>query len=277
MPKPIRLTLAVFGGLTVATALVALAIFLTLSGAPSFYQQAVDRDLVACEEDSNQCLRQAAALASHLQAPGEWQAIFSADQINGWLAVDLARNYGEALPAQITNPRVHFESGAATLACTYRQAGHETVLSIAFDLYLSEPNVIALRLRRVRAGLLPVPLADVLRTIAEAGHNFGLLVQWRQVGGDPVALVNLAHNSAGDSPLLLEAIELRDGEIYVAGRTLPLSPEQLARRQRRDEESDDENRASDDPAGDERAEDRRGKNPFDEPAATDAGDAGDDV
>ena len=46
-------------------------------------------------------------------------------------------------PPQITNPRIDFHSGAATLACTYRHAGHETVMSIAFDLYLSEPNVVA--------------------------------------------------------------------------------------------------------------------------------------
>ena len=143
VPKSIRITLAAFGGLSVAAGLVALAITLTLTGAPAFYQAAVERDAAVLEEDSDQCLQQAAALASNLQSPGEWQAIFSADQINGWLAVDLCGNYGEALPPEITNPRIDFHSGAATLACTYRHAGHETVMSIAFDLYLSEPNVVA--------------------------------------------------------------------------------------------------------------------------------------
>ncbi|HEX4146637.1 MAG TPA: hypothetical protein VHY91_24255 [Pirellulales bacterium] len=233
MPKSIRITLALFGGLTAAAALVALAIFLTLTGAPSFYQAAVERDPALAEQDNDRCLQQAAALASKLQSPCEWQAIFSVDQINGWLAVDLARNYGKSLPPQIINPRIDFHSGAATLACTYRSAGHETVMSIAFDLYLSEPNVVALRLRRVRAGLLPVPLADVLRVIAQAGHGFGLLVQWRQVAGDPVALVHLSHSIADeDNELQLEAIELREGEIFIAGRTLPPSPAELARRER---------------------------------------------
>ncbi|HEY1785343.1 MAG TPA: hypothetical protein VGG30_07320 [Pirellulales bacterium] len=232
MPKSIRITLATFGGLTVAAGLVALAIFLTLTGAPAFYQAAVERDPALCEQDNDRCLQQAAALASDLQSPGEWEAIFSADQINGWLAIDLARNYGKSLPPQIMNPRIDFHNGAATLACTYRHAGHETVMSIAFDLYLSEPNVVALRLRRVRAGLLPVPLADVLRVIAQAGHGFGLLVQWRQIGGDPVALVHLSHGiDDADSQLQLEAIELREGEIYIAGRTMPPSQAELARRE----------------------------------------------
>ena len=194
--------------------------FLTLTGAPAFYQAAVDRDPALLEVDNDKCLQQAAALASDLQSPGPWEAIFSADQINGWLAVDLARNYGESLPPQIQNPRIDFHSGAATLACTYRSAGHETVMSIAFDLYLSQPNVVALRLRRVRAGLLPVPLADVLRVIDQAGRGFGLMVEWRQVGGDPVALVHLSHAiDDEDGHLQLEAIELREGEIYIAGRT----------------------------------------------------------
>lgn len=250
MPKSIRITLATFGGLTVAAALIALAIFLSLAGAPAFYQAAVERDPALSEEDNDQCLQRAAALASDLQSTGEWQAIFSADQINGWLAVDLARNYGQSLPPQIINPRIDFHSGSATLACTYRHTGHETVMSIAFDLYLSEPNVVALRLRRVRAGLLPVPLADLLRAIAQAGHGFGLLVQWRQVDGDPVALVHLSHNASDESQLQLEAIELREGEIYIAGRTMPASPAELARRDRQPldrQAADDEIERADDP------------------------------
>ncbi len=111
MPKSIRITLAALGGLSVATGLAALAIYLSLTGAPAFYQAAVERDPAVSEEDSDHCLQQAAALASHLQSPGEWQAIFSADQINGWLAVDLARNYSESLPPEITNPRIDFHSG----------------------------------------------------------------------------------------------------------------------------------------------------------------------
>jgi hypothetical protein len=251
VPKSIRITLAVFGGLSVAAGLIALAIFLTLSGSPAFYQAAVERDPALAQEDNDRCLQQAAALASKLQSTGDWEAIFSADQINGWLAVDLARNFGDSLPPQITNPRIDFQSGAATLACTYRHAGHETVMSIAFDLYLSEPNVVALRLRRVRAGLLPVPLADVLRAIAQAGNGFGLMVQWRQVAGDPVALVHLSHSAGDDdSQLRLEAIELREGEIYIAGRTMPPSPAELARHDRQaplDRHIDDENGLAEEP------------------------------
>ncbi len=91
---------------------------------------------------------------------------------------------------------------------------------------------MALRFRRVRAGLLPVPLAEVLRTIAQAGRNFGLLVQWQHVGGDPVALIRLSRDADDETELRLEALELREGEIFVAGRTLPCSPAELARRER---------------------------------------------
>ena len=222
MPKSIRITLAAFCGLTVAAGLLALAIYLTLTGAPAFYQAAVERDPAVLEEDSDQCLQQAAALASKLQSPGEWQAIFSADQINGWLAVDLARNYGQSLPPEITNPRIDFHSGAATLACTYRNAGHETVMSIAFDLYLSEPNVMALRLRRVRAGLLAGAAGR-----RAARHRAG----WKWFRSLGAVASDLRRSGGAGSPLAqrrrrrrqlqLEAIELREGEIYIAGRTMP--------------------------------------------------------
>jgi hypothetical protein len=248
VPKSIRLTLLGFAGLTVGTGLIALAIYLSMAGGPAFYQAAVERDPTESRRDSDECLQQAAALASNLQSPGDWQAIFTADQINGWLAVDLAQNYGQALPPEISDPRVELHSQGATLACTYHLSDHETVMSIGFDLYLSEPNVVALRLRRVRAGLLPVPLADVLKAIADAGHSFGILVQWRQVAGDPVALVHLSHDVEDERDLRLEAIELREGEVFVAGRTLSGSAGELARRERHLDPVED--RAEDEMAAD---------------------------
>ena len=233
MPKSIRLTLALFGGLTVATGLDCAG---DLSDPHRSTRPSIRRQSSAIRSGwkrttTNACNR-----------PPRWPANCSRTASGkpffppirstvGWRSIWPAIT-ATRLPPQILNPRINFQSGAATLACTYRHAGHETVMSIAFDLYLSEPNVVALRLRRVRAGLLPVPLADVLRAIAEAGHSFGLMVQWRQVSGDPVALVHLSHSVDDDGRLQLEAIELRDGEIFIAGRTLPPSPESLARRER---------------------------------------------
>ncbi|HEY1785860.1 MAG TPA: hypothetical protein VGG30_09940, partial [Pirellulales bacterium] len=222
------------------------------------------------EEDNDQCLQQVAALATNLQSPGVWQAIFSADQINGWLAVDLTRNYADVLPAEIRNPRIDFHSGAATLACTYRNAGHETVVSIAFDLYLTEPNVIALRLRRVRAGLLPVPLAEVLKAIEQTGRGIGMLVQWRQMSGDPVALVHMLPGDDDENQLQLEAVELREGEIYIAGRTTPPQTPELARRQ-------DHPPTTSESADDEAAQMPSGEDPHANDAESSAGEDAEDA
>ncbi len=86
-----------------------------------------------------------------------------------------------------------------TLACGYKRGDSTTVVSISLDLYLSAPNVAALRVRSVRAGSLPVPLSSVLEAISAAARNFDLELQWRQSHGDPVALIKLPHDVFDDA------------------------------------------------------------------------------
>ena len=62
---------------------------------------------------------------------------------------------------------IHFENGAGKLKSTASNFPLEILqdrgrLSLTIDAYLHEPNVLALRIRRARAGALPVPLAQVL-------------------------------------------------------------------------------------------------------------------
>jgi hypothetical protein len=232
MKRRIQIALVVLTGLLGIIGVVALYISQSMRRVPPFYQTALQVDSESQGEASDECLRQAASLASDVQRPGRWQAIFSAEQINGWLAVDLAKNYPNALPTEIENPRVDIQSALATLACGYKQGEQTTVVSISFDLYLSSPSVAAVRVHSVRAGSLPVPLSSVLEAISAAAHNFDLDIQWRQSHGDPVALITLPPASDGDSrEIRLDKIELRDGAVYLAGETSPAGSNELARRE----------------------------------------------
>src|SRR5205085_5179217 len=109
----------------------------------------------------------AANLANDVRKRGQWQATFTAEQINGWLAVDLVKNYPEVLDSDVKDPRVAIAPRQATVAAKYTSAEQQAVLSINFDVYLSDPNVIAVRILSARAGLLPVPLSRVLEAISE--------------------------------------------------------------------------------------------------------------
>jgi len=189
---------------------------------PPAYQRAltVERDLAARRSD--EMLQQATALANQAKKPGQWEAVFSAEQINGWLAVDLVENHPDALPSAVRDPRVAIEPDEMQLFCRVEQGKLAGVLTLAVEPYLPEPNVLALRIRRARAGLVPVPLDEVLKRISEAAARAQISLQWRQRDGDPVAIIPLPPPKDGDGrQVRIEQLQLRPGEVYLRGTTLP--------------------------------------------------------
>jgi hypothetical protein len=84
---------------------------------------------------------------------------------------------------------------------------------------LRDENVVAVRICKARAGLLPLPLGGLLRDLTSAAEEAGLRVDQEQIEGDPVLLISVAGLNGGDKLLNLESLELTAGEIYMAGRT----------------------------------------------------------
>jgi len=187
---------------------------------PRFYRDALEQEPTAQREASEQLLENASALASNASKEGRWSALFTASQINGWLAVDAVENHPELLSADVSNPRILIQPGRATFACRHGKGALSTIVTLSIQLHLVEPNVVALRIESARAGVLPIPLAQILEGVSEAARRLKLHLAWRQVDGDPVALITIPPaRDSEDTEYRLESLELREGEIYLAGRT----------------------------------------------------------
>jgi hypothetical protein len=206
--------------LLLLAAIAAVAFYRAAQYVPEFYQQAVAVEPAMQQAASEGMIKRATDLASDVQKPGAWQATFTAAEINGWLAVDLVKNHADLLPGTISDPRVAITPDAVTIACRYREGRINTVLSLAVDAYLEGPNVVALRVRKVRAGALPLPLDDVLKQIARSTERLEWRIEWRQASGDPVALVSIpSPRDKHRRVVQLETLRLGNGEIHVAGTT----------------------------------------------------------
>jgi hypothetical protein len=190
-----------------------------------FYREALALDRRVLDEESRELESRATALYSDAQNPGQWQALFTADQINGWLAVKLAEDYADGLPEGVRDPRVAITPEVLTLGFRTRRGGIETVASVDASVFVTETGAIGLRLLSVKAGTLPLPAAQVAGDIAAACRRMSLPVRWTQQDGRPVAIIEIDRarpNSARH--FSVDSIELGDGELYVAGRTVQGRP-----------------------------------------------------
>ena len=82
--------------------------------------------------------------------------------------------------------------------------------------------MLAVRIERARAGAVPLPLKDVTSKLVAACENIGCKVELREVGADPLLLLTLPmnDNSARNGTIRVETVELREGELHIAGQTV---------------------------------------------------------
>lgn len=222
MSRRVRIPLVVAGVLVLLLAGGGLWFWLAVRHVPHFYSDALAVDLVEQKQASDKMVRRTAALSNDLRREGHWDAVFTADQINGWLAVDRTQNHPQLIPHEFHDPRVAIHDGQMIVGCRYESARIDTVLSLTADVYLQSPNVLAVRIQRARAGAVPLPLKDVTNELVTACENLGCKVTLREVEADPLLLITmpLPTNSARDGTVRVETIELREGEVHLAGETV---------------------------------------------------------
>ncbi|MBX3415633.1 MAG: hypothetical protein KF708_23310 [Pirellulales bacterium] len=187
---------------------------------PTFYREALDRSQVEQRRASDELLENASALASRARLSGDWRALFTAQQINGWLACDVPHNHPDLLPPEISQPCVAIDDHHVRFACRYETGGVNLVLSLEVEVHLTAPNEFSVRFHRARAGAIPLPLASLLDHLTDRARSMDLHVRWLQSRGDPVAVISVPPPRTDDATRLsIESLRLAGGELYVAGHT----------------------------------------------------------
>jgi hypothetical protein len=202
-------------------------VFLVLGGAyyaarqvRPFYQQALGIKPEVLERGSRELESRATALYSDARQGGKWHALFTSEQINGWLAIQLAENQDSGAPSNIRDPRVAISPEVLTLGFRTVSGAVETVISVDASVFVTEEGAVAIRLMSVRAGALPLPVMQLADEIAATCGRLSLPVRWTQHDGQPVAIVELHSDpSTQERQFYIDAIEFGDGEMYVAGHT----------------------------------------------------------
>ena len=193
---------------------------------PSFYHEALRASPLESARHGERFEDAALALHNAAHKAGRWEAAISADEINGWLATDLAAKFPGLLPAGISDPRVAIDGDTFRVAIHYQRGAVDTVLSISGEAYLTaQTNEIAIRLESARAGLVPIPLGRVIEEVNERVERGDVNLRWTEIKGSPVALVRLPVDLLEDERrIVLDRLDTRPGQILLAGRTESFSP-----------------------------------------------------
>ncbi|HOM17817.1 MAG TPA: hypothetical protein PLQ00_10840 [Thermoguttaceae bacterium] len=220
MRKLVRRLFWVVGFLAAGGMLVLLGVWLAVRHVPAGYRRLAQAEQAEAKKSSDEMVRRMLALRNDLAKPGRWQACFSQEHLNGWFAVDMLQNHPGALPTGWSDPRVQIGPDGIIGYCRWQRGMVDCVVSIHGEVSLVEPNVLAVRIRRVRAGALPLPLKEVIDRMTQLAAQHQIRLEWRQTGGDPVALIRLDfRHPETRRQVQVESLGVQEGVLCVSGAT----------------------------------------------------------
>ena len=137
-----------------------------------------------------------------------WEAVFTDQEVNAWLAEDLVTHFADQLPPEVNEPRVLFELNRITLAFLLKQGAVQSVITVVARPRVPGGNTVELTLEKIRAGILPVPADNVLDRIIEYARYHGVDAEWTRKDGYPVVLMRYTPNVERED-VQLEELQIR--------------------------------------------------------------------
>lgn len=171
-----RFLLATFAILTLM-ALAGGGVVWSLQQPPEFYVEATapPPEPEVRREQAKVFERKTVKLAEEVRDADAWRHEFTQENINAWLAEELATRFAEHIPTGVSEPRVRLERGAIDVAFRAEDPVRhiETVVSLRAVPEIVGPNRLNVEIASVRAGLLPLPveriMAQAVKRLEETG------------------------------------------------------------------------------------------------------------
>ena len=219
--------LATVSALLIAAAAGAGGLWWALFESPDFYLTVLEQerraDPDARRAEAKRFVHRTMKLVDDIRNSDAWAQDFTEAEINAWLAEELHRKFGEWLPPGVSEPCVQIEADAIHVGFQYDEPGQWSgVVSLRVLPWVAEPNQLALQVESIRAGLVPIPVDQIVAGVAEHARSSGWRVEWQQRDGYDVALVRLATEDEPSAEL--DGVELRDGSLHVHGRARLAGP-----------------------------------------------------
>lgn len=205
---------------TVTTLLIVtpLAFQACLNYQPAFYRARRAVPAAQRQVEARSFVAQSLQLRNDILNEPRWEASFSDEEVNAWLAEDLVTHFADQIPPGVHDPRVAFEPDRVTLAFQLDRGAIRSLIWVVLRVEVPEPNRVALTFEKIRAGMVPISADSLLEPIARHARQRGLDVQWDTVDGLPRVLVGYRPD-ARRSDVVLERLLILNGQVRLAGRS----------------------------------------------------------
>jgi hypothetical protein len=198
---------------------VPILVWLGLSYRPAFYRKLTakvdpDRRHAEAEKFVAMSLR----LRNDIVNESRWEAVFTDDEVNAWLAEDLVAHFADQIPEGVRDPRVLFDVDRLTLAFELENGPVHSVVWVVMRVDVPKENEVALTIEKIRAGALPIPSDELIDRITAHALSRGLDLTWERRDGQNVAIVRYTADPSRRD-VVLERLEIAKGRIRLSGRS----------------------------------------------------------
>ncbi|MDR1480677.1 MAG: hypothetical protein LBJ00_17260 [Planctomycetaceae bacterium] len=216
----LRLSIYIFLGLFLILFLVFYLLYLASQREPEFYREAKNVPIEVQQTRNTAVLDKIRVLNNDFQNRSKkWSGVFTADEINAYLAVEATKPGANLLPSDLAEPRIAFSAGSVEIASKVRQHGFTAILNISLGATMPEPDKLIFKMRRSQAGVLPLPKERIAEIIAGVlRKKWGNVTQGTD-GGDPTFTVILNIKNSVGRKVKVESFEIRSGVIQFSGVT----------------------------------------------------------
>ena len=187
----------------------------SLTYEPSYYRAMIGLSREKRAGRAKKFVAQSLQLRNDICNEPNWEAVFTDQEVNAWLAEDLVTLFADRLPPEVNEP-----------ASSSRSIGSFSRSSCGKGAYsryhggrspaIPEGNTIELTLEKIRAGILPVPADNILDRIIEYARSHGVDAEWARKDGFPVVVMRYTPHIERED-VQLEELQIRDHEIRLAG------------------------------------------------------------
>jgi len=207
-----------FGTISIVLLAIPAIVWFSLTYQPSYYRPKMFRSRAERADQAKRFVAQSLQLRNDICNEPTWEAVFTDEEVNAWLAEDLITHFADQLPPEVNEPRLLFELDRIILAFQLHQRGIQSVITVVARPRVPEGNTVELTLEKVRAGILPVPADNFIDRIVDYARCHGVDVQWSRKDGYPVVVMRYTPNLDRED-VRLEQLQICNGQIRLAGRS----------------------------------------------------------